>query len=265
MWTCWRKVWPSPTLKMKAVLSSETCVNLNRLPGVITQKIVMFTNKAVTISQIWKLSAVSNEELQYIKHSTIWLYVPFANKHDFCKAGYNFMVPQWWLWMYSGTWHCVLLCTCGSLFLLNIGPVYEITLHLIPQDTNLVMWASEIVIIFLIRKEMENRASNVSAGPCTSTSPALHTFVSFNVLRRGVVCLERCGSEWGSSADGDSCWLEDGDFGFHLCGIFVIMVAQWCIFFLPPCLLILSIWMLEWTDSAVFQQFAGIEKYVIRT
>jgi hypothetical protein len=59
-------VWPSPILKTNALLSSETFVNLNRLPGVITQKIVMFTNNAVTILQIWKPSAVSSEELQYI-------------------------------------------------------------------------------------------------------------------------------------------------------------------------------------------------------
>jgi len=52
-------------------------------------------NNAVTTLQIWKLSAVSDEELQYIKHLTVALYeyVLFANKHDFYKAGYNFFGP----------------------------------------------------------------------------------------------------------------------------------------------------------------------------
>ena len=47
-----------------------------------------------------------------------------------------------------------------------------------------------------------------------------------------VLSVSNTGSEWGSSADGDSCWLDDGVFGFHLRGIFV-MVAQWFMYFLP--------------------------------
>jgi hypothetical protein len=76
--------------------------------------------------------------------------------------------------------------------------------------------------------------------------------------------IPRIGSKWGSSADGDKCWLHDEVFGFHICGIFVVMVAHWFIFLVTPCLLMFFIWMLEWTDSALFHQCAETEKYAVR-